>query len=69
MARKLQIIHKGRTMKNKYQNNIKSDRKIFDTPMIKITHYENDRSIKTETFPIIHFLDNVSKGLKKISYN
>ena len=56
-------------MKNKYQNNIKSDRKIFDTPMIKITHYENDRTIKTETFPIIHFLDNVSKGLKKISYN
>ena len=56
-------------MKNKCQKYIKSDRKIFDSPMIKITHYENDKTIKTETFPIIHFLDSVSKGLKKISYN
>ena len=56
-------------MKNRCLNTIKSDRKIFDSPMIKITHFEDDKSVKTETFPIIHFLDSDSKNLKKISYN
>ena len=36
---------------------------------IEISHYENDKHLKTETFSMTHFLDNSEKDLKKISYN
>ena len=36
---------------------------------IEIKHYEDDKLLKTETFPMTHFLGSSEKEFKKISYN
>lgn len=36
---------------------------------IEISHYEDDKITKTETFPMIHFLEGFEKEFKKVRYN
>ena len=36
---------------------------------IEISHYDNDRLLKTETFPMTHFLEGFEKEFKKVRYN
>ena len=38
-------------------------------PIIKISHYEEDKHVKTDIFPISHFLDRESKNMKVIRYS
>ena len=34
-------------------------------PVIKITHFDNDKCVKTDVYPISHFLDRSSREIKK----
>ena len=36
---------------------------------IEISHYDNDRLLKTETIPMTHFLEGFEKEFKKVRYN
>ncbi|MEE2695008.1 MAG: hypothetical protein VX976_01480 [Pseudomonadota bacterium] len=38
------------------------------SPIIKISHFNDDKHIKTEVFPISHFLDQSSLEIKKLRY-
>ena len=38
-------------------------------PIIKITHYDNDICVKTDVYPISHFLDRSSREIKSIVYS
>jgi len=38
-------------------------------PVIKISHYDDDKHIKTEVFPVAHFLDQSSREIKKLRYS
>jgi hypothetical protein len=50
--------------------NVTVDEKLNCNSMfIKISHYEDDKLLKTETFPMIHFLEAFESQFKKIRYN
>ena len=50
--------------------NVNVDEKLSSNSMfIKISHYEDDKLLKTETFPMIHFLEAFETQFKKIRYN
>ena len=50
--------------------NVNVDEKLNCNSMyIKISHYEDDKLLKTETFPMIHFLEAFESQFKKIKYN
>ena len=38
-------------------------------PVIKITHFDNDKFVKTDVYPISHFLDRSSREIKSIVYS
>ena len=38
-------------------------------PVIKISHFKDDKLKKTETFSVMHFLDSDTAELKEIKYN
>ncbi len=39
-------------------------------PIIKISHYDDDdKHIKTDTFPVTHFLDDESRNIRVIRYS
>ncbi len=38
-------------------------------PVIKITHFDNDKCVKTDIYPISHFLDRSSREIKSIVYS
>ena len=40
------------------------------SPMIKISHFDNDdKHIRTDVFPVTHFLDKSSDEIKSIKYS
>ena len=45
------------------------DNIINSNPVIKITHFENDKSVKTDVYPISHFLDKSSREIKTLVYS
>ena len=70
MAKYLHINLKKEKKMNKY---IRSD-EIKDNipnsnPVIKISHFDNDKCIKTDIYPISHFLDRSSREIKTIVYS
>ena len=61
-------------MKEKKMNKYICSRDIKDNiinpnPVIKITHFENDKSVKTDVYPISHFLDKSSREIKTLVYS
>tara|TARA_B100000003_G_scaffold91501_1_gene82055 strand:+ start:254 stop:442 length:189 start_codon:yes stop_codon:yes gene_type:complete len=36
---------------------------------IEINHYENDKLLKTETYPLSHFLEGFENEFKRVRYN
>tara|TARA_B100000579_G_C22099269_1_gene518067 strand:- start:130 stop:300 length:171 start_codon:yes stop_codon:yes gene_type:complete len=56
-------------MKNELKANEENYNASGLSPMIKISHYDNDKHIKTDIFPITHFLDQSSKDIKSIQYS
>ena len=36
---------------------------------IEIKHYKNDKLLKTETYPLIHFLEGFENEFKRVRYN
>tara|TARA_B100000029_G_scaffold478795_1_gene525237 strand:+ start:1126 stop:1299 length:174 start_codon:yes stop_codon:yes gene_type:complete len=36
---------------------------------IEISHYDDDKLMKTETFPLSHFLEGFEKEFKRVRYN
>ena len=61
-------------MKEKIMNKYKSSRDIKDniitsSPVIKITHFDNDKCVKTDVYPISHFLDKSSREIKTLVYS
>ena len=55
--------------KNKHIRANNSDEQILNPPMIEICHFEEDKHIKTETFPLMHFMDSNTRDLKQVRYN
>ena len=55
---------------NKYlrSNEIK-DSIPNSNPVIEITHFDNDKFVKTDVYPVSHFLDRSSKEIKSIVYS
>tara|TARA_Y100001968_G_C19135708_1_gene608988 strand:+ start:447 stop:635 length:189 start_codon:yes stop_codon:yes gene_type:complete len=51
-----------------HQNDQKNDFKNNCT-FIEIKHYENDKLLKTETYPLIHFLEGFENEFKRVRYN
>ena len=50
--------------------NVNVDEKLSCNSMfIKISHYEKDKLLKTETFPMIHFLEAFESEFKRVRYN
>ena len=61
-------------MKEKKMNKyiISSDIKdniINSNPVIKITHFDNDKCVRTDVYPISHFLDKSSREIKTLVYS
>lgn len=56
-------------IKNKYDKNNFNEKLSSSSVFIEISHYEDDKLLKTETFPMTHFLDTSENEFKKISYN
>ena len=42
---------------------------LNSNPVIKITHFDNDKLVKTDVYPISHFLDRSSREIKSIVYS
>ena len=50
--------------------NVNVDEKLnCNSVFIKISHYDDNKLLKTETFPMIHFLEAFESQFKKIRYN
>ncbi len=55
---------------NKYIRSGEIKDNIFNSnPLIKITHFENDKCVRTDVYPISHFLDRSSREIKSIVYS
>ena len=70
MAKYLHIhINKEKKM-NKYIRSGEIKDNIFNSnPLIKITHFENDKCVRTDVYRISHFLDRSSREIKSIVYS
>ena len=56
-------------MKEEFKANEKNYNLSTLNPMIKISHFEKDKLVKTDVYPISHFLDHSSKEIKNIKYS
>ncbi len=45
------------------------DNILNSNPVIKITHFDNDICVKTDVYPISHFLDKSSREMKTVVYS
>ena len=45
------------------------DNILNSNPAIKITHFDNDKCVKTDIYPISHFLDKSSREIKTLVYS
>ena len=55
---------------NKLANKHKSDKAVENNyTYIEITHYENNKFLKTETYPLTHFLEGFENEFKRVRYN
>ena len=54
---------------NKQFSDYKSKGANINCPVIKISHYEDDKLLKTETYPVGHFLNLGEGNIKKVKYN
>jgi len=55
---------------NKYiRSNEVGDNVPNSNPVIKITHFDNDEFVKTDVYPISHFLDRPAREIKSIVYS
>tara|TARA_B100001564_G_C20187158_1_gene466733 strand:+ start:381 stop:578 length:198 start_codon:yes stop_codon:yes gene_type:complete len=61
--------YKGDNMKEEFKANEKNYNLSTLNPMIKISHFEKDKHVKTDVYPISHFLDHSSKEIKNIKYS
>ena len=57
----------------KDKEEIKSNTKNYSVttlnPMIKITHFDEDKHVKTDVFPLSYFLDHSTKEFKRVRYS
>ena len=50
--------------------NVNIDEKLnYNSMFIKISHFKDDKLQKTETFPMIHFLEAFESEFKRVRYN
>ena len=56
-------------MKEQYKSYEANQNMAASNPVIKISHYDDDKHIKTDTFPVSHFLDQTSKEMKTLKYS
>ena len=55
---------------NKYIRSRDIKDNILNTnPVIKITHFDNDKCVKTAVYPLSHFLDKSSREINTIVYS
>ena len=55
---------------NKLSNKHKSDKALKNNyTYIEITHYKDDKFLKTETYPLTHFLEGFENEFKRVRYN
>ncbi len=38
-------------------------------PVIKISHFDDDKHVKTDVYPVSHFLDKSSREMKSLRYS
>ena len=56
-------------MKEEIKSNTKNYSVTTLNPMIKITHFDEDKRVKTDVFPLSYFLDYSTKDLKRVRYS
>ena len=55
---------------NKLSNKNKSDKAIKNNyTFIEITHYEDDKFLRTECYPLTHCLEGFENEFKRVRYN
>ena len=70
MAEYLHIyFNKEKKMNKHIRSNEVGDNVPNSNPVIKITHFDNDKFVKTDVYPISHFLDRPSREIKSIVYS
>ena len=56
-------------MREEIKSNTKNYSLTTLNPMIKITHFDEDKLVKTDVFPLSYFLDYSTKDLKRVRYS
>ena len=56
-------------MREEIKSNTKNYSLTTLNPMIKITHFDEDKRVKTDVFPLSYFLDYSTKDLKRVRYS
>tara|TARA_B100000963_G_C22537024_1_gene630280 strand:+ start:905 stop:1075 length:171 start_codon:yes stop_codon:yes gene_type:complete len=55
------------------KQNMKTNEKNFNmpnlNPVIQISHFDDDKHVRTDVYPIAHFLDHESKEIKTLKYS
>ena len=60
---------KGKIMNKYIRSREIKDNIINSNPVIKITHFDNNKCVKTDVYPISHFLDKTSREIKTLIYS
>ncbi len=56
-------------LKNYASENNQKNAVKGNSTFIEIKHYEDDKLLKTETYPLTHFLEGFENDFKKVTYN
>ncbi len=55
---------------NKLIKSAETNENILNSnPVIKISHFDDDKHVKTDVYPVSHFLDKSSREIKSITYS
>ena len=55
---------------NTLSNKHKSDKAVKNNyTYIEITHFEDNKLLRTETYPLTHFLEGFENEFKRVRYN
>jgi len=55
---------------DKHSNKHKSDKAVKNNyTYIEITHFEDNKLLRTETYPLTHFLEGFENEFKRVRYN
>ena len=62
-------MEKKMNLKNHIDTNNHKNAEENNCTFIEIQHFKDDKLLKTETYPLIHFLEGFENEFKKVRYN